>query len=351
MKARLISPRLSVSILDDSAASSSLNPSLLLMISPHLSVSILDESEVDLSLSLCLSPRRLRRIVFSQPISPLDDLSSSLRLHPRRLRRIVFSQPISPLDDLSSSLCDAAIKSVSEPKINQVSQTGHLGDASDRGSVQSEYLNNQKKVMDFTSQAIFSASIGADQPHFGPYKSNHEEASTEAICYVNEGLLGVQIKKNQARNPIQSEVLLGLLNFPKLVKPTLFMESSQPIRFGPTQTYFWKPGDTLSQPEDVQDFLQYTSTQWIRRIYSCFNLPYLESLAINLQQLLPKQVVHDFSTYQAIKKIPRKLSYPLKPSRFKKNQVPHLWPSKSHSNGHIPPRSFPLKTKLYFQVY
>ena len=269
------------------------------------------------------------------------------------------------------------------PEINQAVQTGHLGDASDRGSVQREYLNDQmeffhesnfksdltqygvivawnfnnifteKKVMDFTSQAIFSTSIGADQSHFGPYKSNHEEASTEAIFYVKEGLLGFHIKMNQSRNPIQPEVLLGLLNFPKLAKPTLFMESSQPIRFGPTQTYFWKPGDTLSQPEDVQDFLQYTSTQWIRRIYSnsCFNLLYLESLAINLQQLLPKQVVHDFSTYQAIKKIPRKLSYPLKPSRFKKNQVPHLWPSKSHSNSHIPPRSSSLKTKLYFQVY
>ncbi|KAF3561769.1 hypothetical protein DY000_02014900 [Brassica cretica] len=289
--------------------------------------------------------------------------------------------PVSRLKLCQGGGYDAAIKSVAEPEINQAVQTGHLGDASDRGSVQSEYLNNrkeffnesnfksdltqygvilvwnfnniftEKKVMDFTSQTIFSASIGAEQPHFGPYKSNHEEASTEAICYVKEGLLGVQIKKNQGRNPIQPEVLLGLLNFPKLAKPTLFMESSQPIRFGPTQTYFWKPGDALSQPEDVQDFLQYTSTQWIRRIYSCFSLPYFESLAINLQQLLPKQVVHDFSTYQAIKKIPRKLSYPLTPSRFKKNQVPHLWPSKSHSNSHITPRSFPLKTKLYFQVY
>ncbi|WZZ88372.1 hypothetical protein YC2023_116951 [Brassica napus] len=269
--------------------------------------------------------------------------------------------PVSRLKLFQGGGYDAAIKSVAEPEINQAVQTGHLGDYSDRGSVQSEYLNNrkeffnesnfksdltqygvivvwnfnniftEKKVMDFTSQAIFSASIGAEQPHFGPYKSNHEEASTEAICYVKEGLLGVQIKKNQGRNPIQPEVLLGLLNFPKLAKPTLFMESSQPIRFGPTQTYFLKPGDALSQPEDVQDFLQYTSTQWIRRIYSCFNLPYFESLAINLQQLLPKQVVHDFSTYQAIKKIPRKLSYSLTPSR-----IPLVEPIELRSFVHSP---------------
>ncbi|KAF2586421.1 hypothetical protein F2Q70_00036012 [Brassica cretica] len=123
-------------------------------------------------------------------------------------------------------------------------------------------------------------------------------------------------------------------------------ESLQPIRFGLIQSYLWKPGDNLNHPEDIQYVLICTSTHRIRRILIYFNLPYLESLAITLQQLLPKQVVHDFSTYQAIKKIPRKHSYQLKPSRFKKNQVPHLWPSKSHSNGHNPP----LKTKLYFQV-
>ncbi|KAF3558433.1 hypothetical protein F2Q69_00012215 [Brassica cretica] len=39
---------------------------------------------------------------------------------------------------------DAAIKSVVEPEINQALQTGHFGDTSDRGSIQSEYLNNQK---------------------------------------------------------------------------------------------------------------------------------------------------------------------------------------------------------------
>ncbi|CAN7078545.1 unnamed protein product, partial [Brassica oleracea var. botrytis] len=35
------------------------------------------------------------------------------------------------------------------------------------------------------------------------------------------------------------------------------------------------------------------------------------------------------SIYQAFKKVPRKLSYPLKPSRFKKDQILYLEP-KSH---------------------
>ena len=39
---------------------------------------------------------------------------------------------------------DAVIKSAARPECHQTIQTGHYGDTSDRGSVQGEYLNNQK---------------------------------------------------------------------------------------------------------------------------------------------------------------------------------------------------------------
>ncbi|KAF3578046.1 hypothetical protein DY000_02030379 [Brassica cretica] len=52
--------------------------------------------------------------------------------------------PVSRSEKFQRGGYDAAIKSVVEPEINQALQTGHFGDTSDRGSVQSEYLNNQK---------------------------------------------------------------------------------------------------------------------------------------------------------------------------------------------------------------
>lgn len=73
------------------------------------------------------------------------------------------------------------------------------------------------KDMDFKSQAIFSASNGPNQPYFGPYKSNHEWASTKATWYVKENLLEDQWKKNQARKLIQPEDSLGLLKLAKSI--------------------------------------------------------------------------------------------------------------------------------------
>ncbi|KAF3500217.1 hypothetical protein F2Q69_00045034 [Brassica cretica] len=81
------------------------------------------------------------------------------------------------------------------------------------------------------------------------------------------------------------------------------------------------PGDHLNHPEDIQDILSCTSTQRIRRILIYLNLPYLESQALKLQQLFFLQSMHDISTFQTIKKIPRKLTYPLKPSRYKENTI------------------------------
>ena len=200
-----------------------------------------------------------------------------------------------------------------------------------------------QKVMDFTNWRFPSLSSCEYQPlkwisaqSWSGLLQNQPWASIpDVVAFQKARNQQNWSKKNQ-----------DAINFQKPAKPTSIRERLQPIRLGSIQSYLWKPGDHLNHSEDIQDVLSWTSIQRIRRILIYFNLPYLESLAITFQQLLPKHVVHDFITYQAIKKIPSKLSYPLKPSRFKRNQVPHLWPSKSHSNDHI----FLLKTKLYFQV-
>ncbi|WZZ78081.1 hypothetical protein YC2023_098653 [Brassica napus] len=78
-----------------------------------------------------------------------------------------------------------------------------------------------------------------------------------------------------------------------------------------------------------------TSQHRIRRIPINTNLPYLEILAIQLQQLFFLQIRHDLSTFKAVNKVPRKLSYPLKSSRFKKDQILYLEP-KSHKRAKVP---------------
>ncbi|KAF3554017.1 hypothetical protein F2Q69_00012434 [Brassica cretica] len=170
--------------------------------------------------------------------------------------------------------------------------------------------------MNFRSQKFLSPSIceyAILEEDSSPKKKRPEP---KPIIGVKRSLLAFQKAQYLEKWPRKLE---DMINFSKPAKPALHLPYLEDSGFTSNQPQKWQPGDlirdTLSQPEDVQDFLQYTSTQWIRRIYSCFNLPYLESLAINLQQLLPKQVVQDFSTYQAIKKIPRKLSYPRRRER------------------------------------
>nr|VDD54450.1 unnamed protein product [Brassica oleracea] len=65
------------------------------------------------------------------------------------------------------------------------------------------------------------------------------------------------------------------INFPKPAKPTSIRESLQPIQFGSTQSYLWRPtGDTLSQTEDKEDVHRCTSTQRIRRFLLTIYFPY-----------------------------------------------------------------------------
>ncbi|KAG2288580.1 hypothetical protein Bca52824_048184 [Brassica carinata] len=70
----------------------------------------------------------------------------------------------------------------------------------------------------------------------------------------------------------------------------------------------------MHEPEEFYEFISCTSNHWIRRILIYSNLPYLEQTDINVQQLFSPQIRHEIRAYQAPRKIPRKLSYPLKPS-------------------------------------
>ncbi|KAF8090804.1 hypothetical protein N665_0466s0008 [Sinapis alba] len=175
---------------------------------------------------------------------------------------------------LRSKLCqgggyDEAIKTSVQPEVQQTVQTNQLGDASNIGPVQGAYLDNQKEfwdesnfhgfytqegvqdnwnftkilsdqdVMDFSNPAFCSASNEPVQPCFGPAMSKNEWASTRGISYVKEGLLGVHIKRNQARDPIQPGAPLGSSNCSKPAKPTSDWGSFQPIQFGSTQTFLW----------------------------------------------------------------------------------------------------------------
>ncbi|KAG5393547.1 hypothetical protein IGI04_023510 [Brassica rapa subsp. trilocularis] len=100
----------------------------------------------------------------------------------------------------------------------------------------------------------------------------------------------------------------------------------QPGEPDDVQTKPRHPGDIIQEPEEFYNFIPCTSPHRNKKIPIITKLPYLESLAFKLQQLFFYQGKDEISIYQAFKKVPRKLSYPLKPSRFKKNQVSHLEP-------------------------
>ena len=122
----------------------------------------------------------------------------------------------------------------------------------------------------------------------------------------------------------------------KPVKPVLLLPQLEANRFNQLQTRHWRlgnhsnqSGDILCVQEELYKFIPCTRNYWTRRILIYSNLSYLEQTDINVQQLFSFQIRHDLSTFQTIKKVLRKLIYPLKPFRFKKDQILYLEP-KSH---------------------
>ncbi|WZZ89404.1 hypothetical protein YC2023_117983 [Brassica napus] len=167
----------------------------------------------------------------------------------------------------------------------------------------------------------------------GDLSSSKERPEAKPIIGVKRSLLAFHKAQDQEKWPRNYEVMI---QSPKPVNPVLHLPQLEANRFNQLQTRHWRPGDHFNQSgnilgvqEEFCKFIPCTSNHWIMRILIYSNLPYLEQTAINVQQLFSLQIRHEIITYQAPRKVPRKLSYPLKPSRFKKNQVSHLEP-KSH---------------------
>ncbi|KAF3512641.1 hypothetical protein F2Q69_00006713 [Brassica cretica] len=187
--------------------------------------------------------------------------------------------------------------------------------------------------MNFTSQRFSSPSICEYPTLEGDLSSSKERPEENPIIGVSRSLSAFQKAQDQEKWPRNYEVMI---QSPKPVKPVLHLPQLEVNRFNQLQTRNWQPGDHLNQSGDIlgvqeefYKFIPCTSNHWIRRILIYSNLSYLEQTDINVQQLFSLQSRHEIRTFQTIHKIPRKLSYPLKPSRFKKNQVSHLEP-KSH---------------------
>ncbi|WZZ14992.1 hypothetical protein YC2023_108081 [Brassica napus] len=254
-------------------------------------------------------------------------------------------------------------KSMVQPESHQTVQTGHLGGTRDRGSVQGVYLYNNKEfqhetnsiglytqegvhpnwnrakifteqeVMNFKSQRFPNPSIFEYPTLEGDSSPRKERPEEKPIIGVKRSFSAFQKAQYQEKWPRNYEVMI---QSPKPAKPVLHLPQLEASRFNQLQTRHWRPGDHFNQSgdiihgqEELYKSIPCTSSHWIRRILIYSNLPYLEQTDINVQQLFPLQFRHDLSTFQAVKKVPRKLTYPLKPSRFKKDQILYLEP-KSH---------------------
>ncbi|KAG5385542.1 hypothetical protein IGI04_037012 [Brassica rapa subsp. trilocularis] len=191
----------------------------------------------------------------------------------------------------------------------------------------------EQEVMNFTTQRFLSPSICEYPTLEGDLSSSKEQPEAKHIIGVKRSLSDFQKAQDQEKWPRNYEVMI---QSPKRVKPVLHLPQLEANRFNQLQTRHWRPGDHFNQSGDIlgvqKEFckcIPCISNHWIRRILIYSNMPYLEQTDINVQQLFSLQIRHEIRTYQASSKVPRKLSYPLKSSRFKKNQVSHLEP-KSH---------------------
>ncbi|WZZ58031.1 hypothetical protein YC2023_058138 [Brassica napus] len=180
--------------------------------------------------------------------------------------------------------------------------------------------------MNFTIQRFLNPSI-CEYPTLEEDASSIKKRPEEnPIIGVKRSLSDFQKAQDQEKWPRKLGVMI---NSPEPAKPTSSMESLQPIQLGSTQSYLWEPGDHLNQsggdiihePEEFYNFIPCTSPHRNKKIPIITKLPYLESLAFKLQQLFFYQGKDEISTLQTIKKIPRKLTYPLKPSRYKEDTI------------------------------
>ncbi|KAG5411083.1 hypothetical protein IGI04_007402 [Brassica rapa subsp. trilocularis] len=269
--------------------------------------------------------------------------------------------------DTSTDVCvlgtgrtNESYKLIVVPKKEPDPKLSHEPTSNDRGSVQGVYLYNQKEfqhetnfigfytpeavqpnwnrakvfteqeVMNFTSQRFSSPSICEYPTLEGNSSPRKERPEPKLIIGVKRSLSSFQEAQDQDKFPRNYEVMI---QSPKPVKPVLHLPQLEANRFNQLQTRHWRPGDismhsgSLSNgPEESDKFIPCTSPHRIRRILINPNLPYLELLAIQLQQLFFLQIRHDLSTLQTIKKVPRKLSYPSNRPDTRRTPSTFIWP-------------------------
>ena len=136
--------------------------------------------------------------------------------------------------------------------------------------------------MDFTNRRFPNPSSCEYQLLEVDFSPTMKRPSPESILGFKVNVLAFHKARNQKNWLRKNQVAI---TFPKPAKPTSIMESCQPLQFGSNQTFLWKPGDHIIHPEDIQDVLRCTNTQRVRRIFIYFNLSYLDSQALKLQQL------------------------------------------------------------------
>ncbi|CAG7885907.1 unnamed protein product [Brassica rapa] len=250
---------------------------------------------------------------------------------------------------------DVVIRSATEPEVSPKPYSTSQGANQDIRALKMPYLTNQEglnheanysgfytqegdqanwnwakilteqEVMSFTSQRFLSPSICEYLTLEADSSPMKEGPEPKPIIGFKRDLSSFQQAQYQEKWPRNYEVMI---QSPKPVKPVLHLPQLEANRFNQLQTRHWRPGDHFNQSGDIihgqEEFyksIPWTSQHRIKGILIYFNLPYLESQALKLQQLFFLQSMHDISTFQTIKKIPRKLTYPLKPSRYKEDTI------------------------------
>ncbi|WZZ15352.1 hypothetical protein YC2023_108441 [Brassica napus] len=326
-------------------------------------------------------PRGTCSLSVSRPYLALDGIyrpiGAAFPNNPTRRQRLVVRQGpgttgLSPsLAPLSRELgpgnpCDAVIKSVPEPEANELHQTANPKTHQDMCSIKTAYLTNQEDIVHETKFPALYAQQGVN-PNWNHHQrySDKEDMnftnrrfSIPSICEYpslevvssptkkrsdpnqsldfKKDLLAFQQAKNGKKSPRKYGVMI---NFSKPDKPVLHLPYLEADRFNQLQTRHWRPGETSNhsgdqskRPGESETFLQCTNIHQIIQNQTRPYLPFLESKAINSQQLFYHQDWHDFYTYFFSKEVPKKLTYSLKPSRYKTRIKS---PEESHWNQEI----------------
>ncbi|KAF8105166.1 hypothetical protein N665_0162s0045 [Sinapis alba] len=166
------------------------------------------------------------------------------------------------------------MKPVAEPEVDPTTHSTCQGTNQDIWALKMSYLTNQEgfnhgsnfhgfytqegvqtnwnqakifteqEVMNFTIQKFLSPSSCECQTLEDDFSPSMKRPYQKSIMGFKRDLLYFHKARNQEKWSRQEEVMI---NFPEPAKPTSSMESLQPIQFGSTQSYLWRPGDLIRQ--------------------------------------------------------------------------------------------------------